>query len=263
VQRFYDAINNRLVYVDQGASEDFWDSHWQTEDFYKAVTATPNSWVSRITRKYLDMESSILEGGCDSGNHVYALQHNDFNAVGLDFASKTVGMIKKSVPELNVQLGDVRSLPFEDDLFDGYWSLGVIEHFWNGYEDIALEMKRVLRKGGYLFLTFPTMSSLRQWKAKEGKYPLWKNNEEPEGFYQFALDSEKTKQYFVNLGFEVIRQKNLDGIKGLKDEVSLISRPLQKLYDSSSFVSKVVRKILDFISVSFSGHSQLLILRKL
>ena len=52
--------------------------------------------------------------------------------------------IKLHWPQLDVSYGDVRALEFEDDSFDGYWSLGVIEHFPDGYEDIGQEMTRVI-----------------------------------------------------------------------------------------------------------------------
>ena len=137
MQRFHDVENNRLIYIDKEATKEFWEDHWLTEDFYQAVTLTPNSWVARTTKKYLRIGSTVLEGGCGRANFVYSLQNNGFKAVGLDFAPKTVELIKSAVPELNIKLGDVRLLPFEDGSFDGYWSMGVIEHFWNGYDNIS------------------------------------------------------------------------------------------------------------------------------
>ena len=172
MERFYDEDKQRLIYISQSATEDFWDQHWETEDFRKAVTATPNSWVAKKTADFLQKGSRILEGGCGPANHVYSLKKQGFEAVGLDFAPQTVNCLQEVAPELDIRLGDVRSLPFEDSSFDGYWSLGVIEHFWNGYDQIAREMHRVLRKDGYLFLTFPTMTEIRVWKAKHGNFTL-------------------------------------------------------------------------------------------
>ena len=39
MERFYDEDKQRLIYISQSATEDFWDQHWETEDFRKAVTA--------------------------------------------------------------------------------------------------------------------------------------------------------------------------------------------------------------------------------
>ena len=72
--------------------------------------------------------------------------------------------MKRHRPELHPVLGDVRNLPLEDDSVDGYWSLGVIEHLYDGYGDIFREMYRVIRRDGYLFLTFSHMERLELGK---------------------------------------------------------------------------------------------------
>ena len=65
---------------------------------------------------------------------------------------------------------DVRNLNFDDGFFDGYWSLGVIEHFYEGYERIIKEVNRVIKRNGFVFLTFPSLSFLRKFKSKWGLY---------------------------------------------------------------------------------------------
>ena len=99
-------------------------------------------------------------------------------------------------------------------------------------------MQRVLRKDGYLFLTFPCMTDIRVYKAKRGKYRIWCDGErEPDGFYQFALSSTEVILKFRKLGFDLADQKGLDGLKGLKDEIPSLKISLQQLYDSPSFFS--------------------------
>ena len=78
MERFYDEDKQRLIYISQSATEDFWDQHWQTEDFRKAVTATPNSWIAKKTADFLQKGSRILEGGCGPANHVYSLKKQGF-----------------------------------------------------------------------------------------------------------------------------------------------------------------------------------------
>jgi SAM-dependent methyltransferase len=264
MKRFYDEEHHRLIYVGQAATEQFWDEHWKIDDFRRSVTANPNSWVAKITKRYLPMGSRILEGGCGPAKHVYALQKRGYLTIGVDFAPKTVSLLNNAVPELDVRLGDVRDLPFEDNSFDGYWSLGVIEHFWDGYDTIAREMQRVLRKGGYLFLTFPAMTKIRNWKALRGAYAPWEAlDQEPEGFYQFALCPDRTESFFSKFGFITEYHQGLDGIKGFKDEIPILRPQLQKLYDSPNFLARVSRNICNTAIMSkWCGHICLLVLRK-
>jgi len=146
--RYYDKKNNRLVYINNKATDEYWDEHWENDNFEKLVRIKSNKFIETNTNKYLKKGDKILEGGCGRGQNVYLLQHIGYECIGLDYAKNTVELINKKIPEIDVRLGDVRKLDFEDNSFDGYWSLGVIEHFYNGYDDIANEIYRVLKLGG-------------------------------------------------------------------------------------------------------------------
>ena len=70
--------------------------------------------------------------------------------------------------------------------------LGVIEHFWGGYQQIAEDMHRVLRKEGFLLLTFLAMTDIRVWKAKRGTYSIWQDGErEPDVFFNLRCQQRE------------------------------------------------------------------------
>ncbi len=164
---------------------------------------------------------------------------------------------------MKIKAGDIRDLPFPDNFFDGYWSLGVIEHFYNGYERIVSEMFRVLKPEGYLFLTAPVMSPLRKTKVRLKKYPEYKESKEMrENFYQFAFDPKDVINNLKNKGFKLIDVKPCDGVKGLKDEILMLKPLLQPLYDAGSFPVIALKKMLDFVLRSFANHMNLFIMCK-
>ena len=264
MKKYYDPVRRRLIYVAEKASPEFWDEHWLVADFQRAVRSTPNSWVARITRQYLSEGSVILEGGCGQANHVYALEKYGFNVIGVDSARLTVEKVHESAPDLQIEVGDVRELRFESDYFDGYWSRGLIEHYWNGFDSISLECSRVLRKGGYLFLTFPCMSMLRRWKARQNRYLTWEHSDaEPFGFYQFALNPLEVKRSFEDLGFKLIRENARGGLKGIRDETLLFHSSLQKLYDSEALSAKVAKKCINQFADRWFGHIRFMIMQKI
>jgi len=119
MKRYYDSINKRLVYCEQVASPDFWDSHWRADDFKKAIWSG-NRFVARWTLRYLPTGSKVLEGGCGRGQNVYALKKAGYDAFGVDFAHETVSLVNLLAPEQDIRKGDVRNLPFENCFFDGY-----------------------------------------------------------------------------------------------------------------------------------------------
>ena len=136
--RYYDKENRRLVYIEENATPEFWDRQWKDEKLKQSILAgAKEHFVFPITKRYLKTGSKILEGGCGKGQFVYSLHTRGYDAHGVDFAEKTVEKIRALVPELKIHLGDVRKLEFPDASFDGYWSLGVIEHFPEGYDAIS------------------------------------------------------------------------------------------------------------------------------
>jgi SAM-dependent methyltransferase len=265
--RYYDPPDKRLIYVGSQATENYWDAHWQLDQLTRnKILASKRTYIVPITQRHLEpADGPILEGGCGWGHHVAALVHNNYACIGVDYAPQTVESLNQLVPELDVRLGDVHDLPFADEFFAGYWSLGVIEHFWHGYERIAQEMKRVLKPGGVLFLTFPYLSPLRRWKIRRNLYEIWPGGEiEPPNFYQFAFGHPQVVEFYETLGFSLVETVPLDGLKGLKDEIDFGKRWLQAWYDyrGRSFVLRGGRLLFSRTTALWSAHSILLVLRK-
>jgi ubiquinone/menaquinone biosynthesis C-methylase UbiE len=259
---FYDPEKQCLVYLSIQSSKFFWDNHWRSEIF--KMPRTRDRFVVRVTKKFLPTGSKVLDGGCGRGQIVWSLADAGYHAYGIDYASETVASTKHFIPELNVLEGDVRNLPFKSNSFDGYWSLGVIEHFFDGYNDIMKEMFRVLRPGGFAFVTFPSMSLLRKVKVKLGCYPVLKKDETSirRLFYQYALNEVDVLINFTKLGFEIVDQRRIDGTKGLKDEIMVLKAILQPIYDGRSLPVKLTRKLLDCGSRRWCGHMSFMILSK-
>ena len=205
----------------------------------------------------------ILEGGCGSGINVVTLVNKGYKCIGIDYAKDTVGILNRYMPELDIRFGDVRKLPFLDHAFIGYWSWGVIEHFWEGYAAIASEIFRVLKENGYLFLVVPYMSPLRKLKARLCIYDLWLN-QFPTDFYQFVFDPGSVIKYFKKVGFQLVKALPFDCIKGVKYELPIVEPWLKKLYayNGTNLFLKGIRIGLDTIISPIGGHSILLIFKK-
>lgn len=255
-----------MIYVQQAATSDYWDEHWHIDQSIRdKLTSAKSTWVTEVNQRYLKPEDGlILEGGCGTAIHVAALVNNGYQCIGVDYASRTVQTINKTIPELIVQQGDVRNLQFEDSSFVGYWSLGVIEHFWEGYRQIAMEMERVIKPGGYLFLTFPYLSPLRRLKARLNLYPKWNEKKAPPSFYQFALDHTGVIEDFRQQGFELLEHQPMLGFRAIKEELGILNPLLCKLYDyrGQSILIRGFKFALSQIATPLSGHMILLVFRK-
>ena len=264
--KYFDRTKKQLIYISHKSTPNFWDAHWSIdESIRERILRTKKTFISQITRKYLNpSDGIILEGGCGTGQYVASLVNNGYRTIGLDYAYKTVSVLNQYVPELEIILGDIRSLPFRDNFFSGYWSLGVIEHFWEGYEAIASEMSRVVKNNGYLFITFPYMSPFRRIKGALGLYKLQQDLVITDDFHQFALNTKLVVADFTHRGFKLINAIPHDGATGVKDEVYLMKPFLQKLLDYKGH-NKFIKAFETIFSRLFSpvcGHCILLVFRK-
>ncbi|MBC7879018.1 MAG: class I SAM-dependent methyltransferase [Anaerolineales bacterium] len=254
-----------LAFYKQQATSKFWDKHWSTTDLQ---TVLRNSVDDRLfipaVKRHLPKESVVLEGGCGMGHIVHALQYQGYKAIGIDFASETIKNINEAVPELDVRFGDVRALDIPDASLDGYISVGVIEHFWDGYTPIINEMRRTLRPGGFLFISFPYMSPLRRLKVFLKLYPIAEKQElngQVDTFYQFALSPSCFQADLEALGFQLKEFLTYSGLKGFKDEVSLLQPWLQEVYEGRRATH--LRSRLERLFKPFASHSALLVMQKI
>jgi SAM-dependent methyltransferase len=266
----YDKWERCLLCYGKNPNPSFWDNHWTDADIsetYKSLSRY--NLVKRVTKKYLQpKDGPVLEGGCGVGQFVYCLSEAGYESIGIDSAKETVAKVKRAHPTLNVTVMDVRKLEFPDDYFAGYWSLGLIEHFYEGYEDVLSEMYRVLRPGGYVFVTVPVMSLLRRLKAALGFYkqicgnrPNRVNDAE---FYQFILRRGSVINSFVKRGLRFLYMRQKFGIKGLADEVSILRVPLMNLVElrSRNVIIKGFVKLIDIILSPLTGHTGFFVFRK-
>lgn len=264
-QKWYDATHQRLVFDGEPATGEYWDRLWdKLPDFETLVQrGAADPLVRHITTRFLpDRTAKIIEGGCGIGQHVAGLSQLGYDVVGVDYAQQTIKKINDRFPHLSVRFGDVRSLPFRDNTFDGYWSLGVIEHFYEGYDPIIREMRRVLKPGGLAFLTFPVLSALRRFKARRGLYPTFHEaTYDRVLFYQFAFKKSHVMNDLAHHNLRVIYTTPINGLKGLKDEIPALRPLLQRLYDSHYTFARLAKVITSKLLEPVSAHTILLVAR--
>lgn len=261
------AKKGKLIFVKKRATPEFWDNHWEESISEERVKqARRNRFWRKMLDKYVPEKGArILEGGCGKGQLVDAMCSWGYKGIGVDFAKETIKRVKKIAPELDVRYGDVRHLEFGDDFFDGYCSLGVIEHVWEGYEEVVAEMYRVLKQGGYAFLTFPCISPFDRLKILLGGYKKFQQDQMPEGFYQFALDMNEVVKDLNQLGFDFVSCRGRGGLLGL-ERLLPVFKSINIVLRSLSKKSRVVKLLVMAVSSTLAplcGHSVILVMKKL
>ena len=107
-----------------------------------AIAAKIPETVAEFVKKYGLKDKKVLEVGAGSG----LLQDVVDDYTALDISASARQFFHKPFVEASAT-----QMPFTDNSFDALWSIWVLEHIPNP-EKALLEMRRVVKPGGYMFL---------------------------------------------------------------------------------------------------------------
>ncbi len=255
-----DSINDRLVFLMSAPDQDFWEALWRPLLTREAILRG-DRFVTSETKRVLPKGSRVIDAGCGIAATVAGLQAAGFDACGIDNAEETVREINRLVPELKVEVANVLDLPFETGSLDGIWSLGVIEHFYDGFAPLIEEARRVLRPGGYLFLTVPSISPLKSLKRRLGCYPPYDETKRA-AFFQFAFPPAHVVDSIEAQGFRLQRSCGRDGSFGFFEDAPALSRALMLRDDATSLPLRAWWRFADLALTPFSYHIRFFLFQK-
>jgi ubiquinone/menaquinone biosynthesis C-methylase UbiE len=146
--------------------EEDWDIYWADKDktgnavydflagIYRRLIV--KNILNYFVKKYFSKGIKVLHAGCGSGQvDVDIASH--VNITALDISANALKIYKK-VHGMNAKTvqGNIFHLPFEEQSFDGYYNLGVMEHFTQDeIHQILTEAKRILKPQGRILVLWP------------------------------------------------------------------------------------------------------------
>ncbi|OGR84539.1 MAG: hypothetical protein A2901_08500 [Elusimicrobia bacterium RIFCSPLOWO2_01_FULL_54_10] len=194
-----------------------WRETWSAKKLQDLIASCENDEVGLpYFLKHFSKEGKILECGCGLGQWLVYLQTLGYQTAGVEIVPDCIAVHKRYYPDSEIEVGDVRSLPFPDNAFAGYISIGVLEHMIEGPRETLAEMKRVLRPGGTAVITVPAFNYfLRAWypirqilvdlvkynpwaRRAMGKSPLLKNTRKTDAELQ-ELKSQLLPQFWPSI----------------------------------------------------------------
>lgn len=160
---------NKYGYLDFN-SDGISDFDSTTDEYAQLQITTGTRVYERFLRPLFDKEpfEKVLDVGCGLGMGIQNLIQDGFDAYGLDMSNLAPYWEKYQLDNNRFICCDSSQIPFESNLFDIVYSLGVIEHIGtvNGhctlkcnYRDIrekyVSEILRVTKKGGRIIVACP------------------------------------------------------------------------------------------------------------
>ena len=150
----------------------FWDyfvtnTKIESQSFAKEVAPT----VIKMLKTYIKKDGKNLDYGCGAGNLMEELFKRNINCSGLDASEDSLKIVKERFEGNKYFQGAYLSTgtpnkELEDNSFDFIFSLECLEHLMPAdLKAVLSEFHRLLKPGGYIFITVPNNEKLNKYKV--------------------------------------------------------------------------------------------------
>jgi SAM-dependent methyltransferase len=177
-----------------------WDTIFKDQGYF---FLEPHSDMARLVELFKNNSvQRILDLGCGTGRHLVYLSKMGFHMDGLDSSPHAIALATKWLmnEDLTATIKEHQmehSFPYNNLLFDALISIQVIHH--NLLKDILFtisEIERVLKPGGFIFITVPVLDSTpvnpeKDWhlyQVEDGTYIPQKGPESGIPHHYFTKD---------------------------------------------------------------------------
>jgi len=147
---------------------------WEWEKADQSPWLKPTDDVYYLANKWSELGyKKILDLGAGLGRHSIFFAQQGFDVSALDISDYSVNHLKswseKENLDIDIKLGDMISLPYEDNSFDCVFVYHAISHAdTEGINTAISEIERVLKQGGEIYTS---MCSKESWEFSKSGFP--------------------------------------------------------------------------------------------
>lgn len=196
----------RITYRKHGVKE-YWTSRWDdipADSPMENTNAYPLKYAEMTVK---DKTGKILEAGCGAGRILRYYHNKGLDIVGIDFIDIAIEKLKSADESLNVAVGDITNLQFDDQSFKYVLSFGLYHNLESGLDLAIQETYRVLENGGAVCASFRAdniQTRLTDWLTqKRSKENRQQQEEGRREFHKMNLTRSEFEERFRNAGFNI------------------------------------------------------------
>lgn len=199
-------MSYRLLSTSTGAEHDL--TQWRSRTLQGELDSFEGRTLTRIFDRFLGSgPADVIEAGCGLGAWCEWFARRGHRVIGIEKNPRALARAKECKPDVPVEQGDVTDLRYPSDSFDAYVSLGVIEHFEGGADEVLEEAHRVLRPGGLAFISTPAQSVLRRLVSHPLRslyFRLRRLMGRPGSFWEYRFTRDELVEQVERAGFEIL-----------------------------------------------------------
>lgn len=166
-----------------------------------------DKWAELGIKKVLDLGAGLGRHSIFFAQHGFEVSSIDISEYGVNYLNEWA---KKENLDIDIRLGDMVSLPYQDHYFDAIFAYHSISHAdTEGIKKIISEIERVLKQKGVIYTS---MCSKDSWEYSKSGFPkldentvLIKDDGPENNVPHFYANREDILSLFHNFNIERIR----------------------------------------------------------
>ena len=242
--------------------KDYWTSRW---DDIPADVPMENTVVYPL--KFAEMtikgqSGKILEAGCGAGRILRYYHNKGMDIVGIDFIDIAIEKLQIVDESLNVEVGDITNLQFDDECFRYILSFGLYHNLEKGLDLAIQETYRVLETGGSVCASFRAdniQTRLTDWLTTKRSNKKIQEGADRGEFHKMNFTRSEFENSFRKVGFDIIYTAPVENMP-LLYKFSIFRGVGHKLFDENKARSEGYRlswfgqKLQNFLMRFFSDQ---------
>ena len=185
-------------------NKDYWEKRWDdipADQPMENNQAYPLKYAEQMVN---NRNGKILEAGCGAGRILRYYHNQGLNIIGIDFIEVAIKKLKEIDSTLQVEVGDITDLKFDDKSFKYILAFGLYHNLESGLNQAIQETYRILENGGSVCASFRAdniQTKLTDWLTERRSKS--DNSKSKKAFHKMNLTRSEFMQAFKKAGFTI------------------------------------------------------------